>query len=401
MLKAEIEGEGIPTKGTPQGGILSPLLSNIVLNEFDHWVANQWEDFKTKQDYSVRGSAIRALKKTNLKTGYIVRYADDFKIFTDSHSSAIKWYHATKEWLNDRLGLETSDEKSKVTNLRKNKSEFLGFEIKAENKKRKDKKHVAIVYVSSKNIIKLTDLLKSKVKKLRLSQTPEEVYKFNSIIRGVHNYFQGATDVANDFSEIAFKVNRTMYNRLRNNCKYEKVKFKDNAYKDYNYKTFIICQIPIIPINAVKHRHNWLFNQDVIKYTEIGRELLEHYELSWNVKLAIEELSKNFIKNKSVEYNDNRISLFSAHKGRCYISKRDLSLELKKYHCHHKVPISMGGSDKYNNLIPLHEEVHKLVHATNEETIKKYLDSLNLTIDEIKKLNTLRKQCKLELITIK
>ena len=45
MLKAEIDGEGIPTKGSPQGGLLSPLLSNIVLNELDQWVAKQWEWF--------------------------------------------------------------------------------------------------------------------------------------------------------------------------------------------------------------------------------------------------------------------------------------------------------------------------------------------------------------------
>src|SRR5690625_6117102 len=85
---------------------------------------------------------------------FIVRYADDFKIFTRNHKSAYKIYHAVRKYLKDNLDLEISPEKSKVTNLRKSKSEFLGFSLKA---KRKKKKHVAITHVASNKKNELLD----------------------------------------------------------------------------------------------------------------------------------------------------------------------------------------------------------------------------------------------------
>ena len=63
MLKAEIDGEGVPEKGTPQGGLLSPLLSLIVLNELDWWVSSQWETFQPKGN------------KWEQQNGYTVLYA--------------------------------------------------------------------------------------------------------------------------------------------------------------------------------------------------------------------------------------------------------------------------------------------------------------------------------------
>ena len=89
-----------PKKGVPQGGVLSPLLSNIILNELDWWVASQWQNttIETEKimDRRDKGKGIdktnqyRALRRTNLKEIYIVRYADDFKIFCRKRSHADK-----------------------------------------------------------------------------------------------------------------------------------------------------------------------------------------------------------------------------------------------------------------------------------------------------------------------
>ena len=84
--------------------------------------------------YKHNGSKVQALKKSNLKECYIVRYADDFKVLCRTRSQAIKMNYAIKDFLKTRLHLETSEEKSKVINLKKNSSEFLGFSIQAIRK---------------------------------------------------------------------------------------------------------------------------------------------------------------------------------------------------------------------------------------------------------------------------
>ncbi len=150
MLKAPIvmrNGNVVfPTKGTPQGGILSPLLANICLNEFDWWIANQWEERTVKElkhHYRKNGawdkgniySKLRS--HTSLKEMYLVRYADDFKIFCRTGEEAQRAFYATQKWLRERLKLPISMEKSKVTNLNKAESEFLGFSIRLHKKGKK------------------------------------------------------------------------------------------------------------------------------------------------------------------------------------------------------------------------------------------------------------------------
>lgn len=151
ILKAPIEMPCktvvTPHKGTPQGGVLSPLLANITLNELDWWISNQWETKQTKElrPYIDEPTGLVCYhqvhdvlkKKTTLKPMYIVRYADDFKVVTNTRNNAEKIFIAIKLWLNKRLKLPISEEKSGITNLKKKTSEFLGFTIRAVKKKRK------------------------------------------------------------------------------------------------------------------------------------------------------------------------------------------------------------------------------------------------------------------------
>ena len=93
--------------------------------------------------------------------------------------------------------------------------------------------------------------------------------------------------------------------------------------------------------------------------------------------------------NESAEYADNRLSLFSAQKGRCAVTGIEFQTT-DDIHCHHKVPRSKGGTDKYDNLTLVLNQVHILIHAKTKETINEYLKIIKLNYEQKVKLNNLR-----------
>jgi len=74
--------------------------------------------------------------------------------------------------------------------------------------------------------------------------------------------------------------------------------------------------------------------------------------------------------------------------GRCAVTGKELWLD--EIHCHHKLPIHLGGSDKYENLVIVHENVHRLIHATAPETIERYLNLIRPDKKTLAKINALR-----------
>jgi group II intron reverse transcriptase/maturase len=395
ILKSEIKGIGKPKKGTPQGGIISPLLSNIVLNELDWWLSNQWETKTTKFNYKERDNARKALKNTNLKEFYFVRYADDFKILCRDYTTAQKIFVATKDWLKERLGLEISPEKSKITNVRKGKTEFLGFALFVKKKK---KEFVTRSNISNKAKRAMEMKFKEQIKVIQRNTTPHQVNTLNSMILGMHNYYRYATRCSLDFRDINFIVSKSLRCRLRVKTKKVRERRKkpepkatksrtfQKLYGSYKGKAKIVAGITVFPISACKFRPPKFFKQDVNKYTEYGRQLI-HDKLS-NTEYLVKYLLESKEYDKSVKYNDNRISLMAGQNGKCGVTLEPL--DILNMECHHKKPKEQGGTDDYDNLVWLRTEVHKLIHATGSETIAKYLAILNLDKRALKKVNSLR-----------
>lgn len=147
---------------------------------------------------------------------------------------------------------------------------------------------------------------------------------------------------------------------------------------------------PILPLGYVQMRKPMLKKHAYNKYTPEGRLAIHRKQQSvpeWKIQWLRQHPVIN--ERASIEFNDNRISLFVAQKGRCAITGVEFFLD--DFHCHHKKLWSSTQNDSYRNLILVTKEVHTLIHATKQETIKRLLNQLALSSDQLEKLNKLRK----------
>ena len=126
---------------------------------------------------------------------------------------------------------------------------------------------------------------------------------------------------------------------------------------------------PIYPIGYVQHKIPICHRRES--------------EFATNDTLSI----KQTLHGRSIEYCDNRISLYFVQKGKCAVTGEKFTAA-EEMHCHHKIPKSKGGTDDYENLILVTAAVHKLIHAKKSKTVSKYLKNCK---PDMKKLNVLRK----------
>lgn len=396
-----------PTKGTPQGGIISPLLANIVLNELDHWIESQWQNNPVKNKFYIgtnpNGSeklsgAYTCMRRTGLKEMYIIRYADDFRILCKTKTDAQKIKIAVTQWLKERLKLEIAEEKTKIVNVKRKYSEFLGFRIKLREK---SGKHVVRSGISKSQIQKEACALTQQVKNIanpRHGKTEhDEIMLYNAKVLGLQNYYCIATDISKDARFLHRTVMVALTNRLgtqtgsklrrqgRTLTAYEKVKYGKSRMLRFVAGT----DEPIYPVGYVQHKNAKEKRRSICPYTEEGRAGY-HDNLEIDTRLLL-QLMRQPLHGRSIEYADNRISLFSAQKGKCAITGKPF-VKVEDIHCHHKTPRKKGGSDKYENLLLIHKDIHILIHASQKETIGYYLQKLSLTSEQLDKVNQLREK---------
>jgi len=151
-----VEGQYEDTfEGTPQGGNLSPILSNIMLNELD-------------KELEARGL-------------HFVRYADDCIIAVGSSAAANRVMHTITKWIERKLGLKVNIEKTKVT--KPTKLKFLGFGFVKMGNKWEARPH-------RDSLKKFERKLKRLTKRSWSINMDERIKKLNSLIRGWINYFR-------------------------------------------------------------------------------------------------------------------------------------------------------------------------------------------------------------------
>jgi RNA-directed DNA polymerase len=190
FLKAGIltelgERQDTPT-GTPQGGILSPLLANIALSALDEHLHGPWRPGGTMADSGRRHR--RRVK--SLPTWRIVRYADDFVVLVHGTQADVETLRENITHVLAPLGLRLSPAKTQIVHMTEG-FDFLGFHIQWRRKRGTDKWYV-YTFIADRPI----KSLKMKIRDLtrRVSQAPpgDVLIRLNQIMIGWAHYFKHA-----------------------------------------------------------------------------------------------------------------------------------------------------------------------------------------------------------------
>jgi RNA-directed DNA polymerase len=331
MAKSLIDrGKYNPTEtGTPQGGVISPLLANVGLHGLETFV-----------------------KQVNPKLG-IIRYADDFVITSKDYESLEVALTQIKQWLSQR-GLEISAEKTRVVNI-EDGFDFLGFNIRQYNGK-------CLIKPQKEKVLTFCKKIGQNLSNMKASTQEEVVNKLNPLLRGFANYYRGVVS-KETFSYISHRVWQYLWRwALRRHPNKSKKWVKNRYFKRYKGidwtfmcqgtgrkgkdKTYILYDISKTPI--IRHvKVKGLASPDDPTLREYWHNRsIKNGKSHWAKGSKYEQLAK-FQNWKCPGCGDN---LFNG----------------EEIETHHIVPVAEGGLDDLENLMHLHRACHKQVNSKSK-----------------------------------
>ena len=226
-----INGVVQPTKiGTPQGGNLSPLLSNIMLNELD-----------------------KELEKRGLR---FVRYADDCLIMVKSEKAANHVMQTVTRYIENKLGLIVNAEKSKVA--RPNEIKYLGFGFYNKKGTWRPKPHL-------KSVEKFVSKIKDITSRSNAMSIETKITKLNQAVRGWIDYFKIA-----DMKIIMKEIGEHLRHRLRM-CIWRCWKKPKTKYK--NLKKLGVSEYNAYMVANTRRGYYWVANTVVLHIAITNKRL--------------------------------------------------------------------------------------------------------------------------------
>lgn len=395
MLKAGYIESGFMNDtevGTMQGGILSPLLSNVYLNDFDWFVGRMYMEPHRKCKHKCNDT--RRLKWSGVTPKYNYRFADDWVILTSTEQEAYRLKRMLTKYFKAKMKLELSQEKTYVTDLRTEGIHFLGFVVKAERKRKTPDpktwtdnlvgKPLPDMERLKEKIRKIADEVREIKKMTERSVQAAQIQRVNSMIVGVAQYLQPSI-CSHAFHAIDRRINNTAL-----------AVWKKSFPKHYNE-----FQIPLKELCNLPHRHEgyksktfavpiegkWFgitmafithskyesrpYDQRMTPYTEEGRRIYRNYR-SKGKPLPCDRPSVNTARDiqlsvyaKTVfnfEYFMNREYAYNRDKGKCKCCKKPLFLDSKKFCYHVKRELPLEKVNKVQNLIWLCNDCYRMVN---------------------------------------
>ena len=322
--------------GTPQGGIVSPLLANIALHGMEKALG-------VKYDY--RGYLIGKR--------IVVRYADDFVILCETKEYSEQSKRDVEKFLKTR-GLELSPVKTKICHI-SNGFDFLGLNIR-HYKDKNTKTGYKLLIKPNKKFLQKT---RNDIREIFLNHSGKRVGdligKINPVIRGKANYLSKyvSSKAFSGLDNYLFKRQIRFANRTHPN--------KNNKWKKGKYWGRFNFQ----------RKDNWVFGDKdsgnyMLKFswTKIERHVLVSKRASPDdpsLKEFWEKRNKKRQKSEATKWNAKQEQVAYRQEYRCPVCNQSL-FNSEELHLHHIVPRCEGGKDTSDNLVWVHLFCHHKVH---------------------------------------